>query len=150
MSKSSSIQWRYREVSLDPQLLNGFANEDIGVLGGEHVADEIQELFEQLSLRVVWLMENSLTKRQTEIMKMIYLEEKTQTEVARILGLCQSSVHKSMHGNLSYQQMSQTKRYGGAIKKIQKICMEDPEIQSILDSIKELRREHGSGWSTEG
>lgn len=143
MAKSSAIQHRYREVSLDPQLLNGFANEDRGALGGERVADEIQELFEKLGERVVWLMENVLTKRQAEIMRMTYLESKTQTETARILGLCQSSVHKSLMGNLSgwRPNIGATKRYGGAIKKMQKVCEEDSEIKAILSCIEELKKE---------
>lgn len=143
MAKSSSIQWKYREVSLDPQMLSGFANEDRGALGGERTADEIQDLFEKLGERVVALMNSVLTKRQAEIMRMIYLEEKTQTEVARILGLCQSSVHKSLAGNLSGYKpgLGASKRYGGAIKKIQKACQDDQEVRTILACIEELRKD---------
>ena len=130
-------------MSLDPALLNNFANEDLGVLGGEHVADEIQDLFERLAARLVWIVDNMLTKRQSEIVRMVFLESKTQTEVARILGLCQPSVHKSLLGNLSYDGDvdKPPRRYGGALRKISLICDSDTEVQSILAQIEELRKE---------
>lgn len=139
--KSSSIQHRYRELSLEPQLLNGFANEDLGVLGGEHVSDEIQELFEKLAVRLVWIVDNMLTKRQAEIVRMIFLEQKTQSETGRILGLCQTSIHKSLNGNLV--RWPNPKRYGGSIKKLQNICATDVEVQAILKTIEEIKKETG-------
>lgn len=41
---------------------------------------------------------------------------KGQTEVAQTLGLHQTSVHKTLHGNIDYKR---NKRYGGALHKIQ-------------------------------
>jgi hypothetical protein len=80
-----------------------------------------------------------LTSRQSEVVKKIYFEQKTQMEVADSLGLCQTTIHKIIAGNVDY--LHGGKRYGGALKKLKKLCMADPEIQEILDGISQLRQE---------
>lgn len=76
--------------------MTNFANEDLGVMSVDRLSDEVQDLMQGLFERLMWLIDNKLTARQTQIVKMLYLEQKTQTEVARILGLCQPSIHKSL------------------------------------------------------
>lgn len=63
----------------------------------------------------------------------------TQTEVAIELGLCQPTVHKVLKGNIDYQNGG--KRYGGALKKIRKLCDSDSEIQDLLTKIQRARNE---------
>lgn len=70
-------------------------------MSGERVSDDLQDLFQELFERLIQIVDTKLTERQRQIVKMLFLEQKTQTEVARILGLCQPSVHKSLFGNLN-------------------------------------------------
>ena len=121
--------------------MTNFANEDLGVMASGHASDELQDLFGALSERLIFIIDTKLTPRQTQIVRLLFLEQKTQTEVARLLGLCQPSIHKSLLGNLDYRQGG--KRYGGALKKIRKLCEVDDDIQRILKQVEELRREDG-------
>ena len=63
---------------------------------------------------------------------------KTQNEIADHLGITQSAVHKAMHGNIDYK--NQKKRYGGIVKKLQKICKNHVRIKEILDEIAIISR----------
>jgi predicted transcriptional regulator len=101
--------------------------------------DELLELTEQLIFKIKDIIDNKLTKRQSEVVKLIFFEQKTQMEVAYLLGLCQTTIHKLIHGNLDYSNGG--KRYGGAVKKIRKLCQKDPEIQQIMARIDCLRRD---------
>lgn len=119
--------------------MTSFANDDLGAMGSEHVSDEVQDLLQALFERLLQIIDTKLTARQAQIVKLLFLEGKTQTEVARMLGLCQPSVHKSLLGNLDYKQGG--RRYGGAQKKLVKLCAVDEEIQRILKLLTEARRE---------
>lgn len=83
-------------------------------------------------------------------------------ETAELLGVCQTTVHKILAGNVDYSSVSDDsliprkntqsedlskkykkgtkgKRYGGALKKIRKLCQEDPEITEIFQRMDEIR-----------
>jgi predicted transcriptional regulator len=70
-------------------------------------------------------------------MGLLYYDGMTQTEVALKLGLCQPTVHKTVSGNLDYKNGG--KRYGGAIKKIQRLCLDDERIQFILQRVTDIK-----------
>jgi RNA polymerase sigma factor (sigma-70 family) len=97
--------------------------------------EELLDLKEELKKRVWELIEFGLTKRQKEVIK-LYVQNKTQNEIAKELGINQTSVHKVIKGNIDYK--NQKKRYGGAIKKISKLCKSDEKIQEILKKIQEI------------
>lgn len=101
--------------------------------------DEIIGLTEELFYKVSEIIHTKLTSRQTEVVQKIYFEQKTQMEVADSLGLCQTTIHKILKGNIDYANGG--KRYGGALKKLRKLCDSDPEIQNILNKIQEIRAE---------
>lgn len=137
--------------------MNNFDNEALSSHIGDRASDELQDLFDELWKCILNIINTKLTERQTQAIRMVYLEQKTQTETARILGLCQSSVHKILLGNddnfrtklLKKRLMLNNEddkvkklkpvKYGGAIKKIKKICETDQEIQSILNKIANLK-----------
>lgn len=100
-------------------------------------ADELLELTEELMLKIRELIESKLTDRQTEVVKKIFFEQKTQMEVADSLGLCQTTIHKILKGNIDYANGG--KRYGGALKKLKKLCANDVDIQNILNMIHDIR-----------
>lgn len=140
MGKSDPIQYQYREILVDPTIMSNFS---FSGLVYEHVdlhkADELMGLMEELLEKVKTIIDTRLTDRQTEVVKKIFFEQKTQMEVADSLGLCQTTIHKILKGNIDYQNGK--KRYGGALKKLRRLCDKDPEIQNILKNIQEIRAE---------
>jgi hypothetical protein len=139
MAKSDSVQYQYREILIDPNILSALSflstEDDLSA----EAKDELLELTEQLTFKIKDIIDNKLTKRQSEVVKLIFFEQKTQMEVAYLLGLCQTTIHKLIHGNLDYSNGG--KRYGGAVKKIRKLCQKDPEIQQIMTRMDCLRRD---------
>ena len=91
---------------------------------------------------IMWQGKNNsiihLTERQTEVVN-LRLEGKTQIQIADELGVHQTTVHKLLMGNIDYANGK--KRYGGAIKKLKKICENDETINKILKKIKNLKIE---------
>jgi len=139
ISKSDSVQFKFREILIDPDVMVNFhiTTEFEPVDFGKR--DELLELTQQLIDQIKNLIVTKLTSRQSEVVQKIYFEQKTQMEVADSLGLCQTTIHKVIMGNLDYSNGG--KRYGGALKKLKKLCSADPEIQSVIDKIAQLRRE---------
>ena len=99
--------------------------------------DDLIELTSQLTKAINFLIRDKLTSRQSEVVQKIYFEEKTQMETADSLGICQTTVHKTLKGNIDYS--NNRKRYGGALKKLKRLCAADPEIVEIMEKIAELR-----------
>jgi predicted transcriptional regulator len=58
-------------------------------------------------------------------------------EIAKMLNVNQSSITKSLNGNVDYKNGK--KIYGGARKKIKKIVENDEKIKEILSKMHELR-----------
>jgi hypothetical protein len=139
MAKSDSIQHRYREIIVDPFLVSNFALEDRLNYAPQRYSDLLLDLMQELTGKINSIIETRLTPRQKQVIEKIYFEQQTQTEVAQELGLCQPTIHKILRGNIDYANGG--KRYGGAIKKIRKICDNDTEIQSILSKIDTLKTE---------
>ena len=83
----------------------------------------------------MYIIEHCLTVKQKEVMKMTYLEGKTQNEISSELGKHQTTIHKILQGNIDYN--NQKKRYGGALKKIRKLCSSNEKIKRILAQMKE-------------
>lgn len=139
MPKSDDIQHKYREILIDPDVMSGFNLTTTIASQDFEKNDELADLTEQLIVEIHGLINNSLTSRQSEVVKKIYFEQKTQMEVADSLGLCQTTIHKILKGNLDYSNGG--KRYGGALKKLKKLCMSNERILRIINRIDELRRE---------
>jgi DNA-binding CsgD family transcriptional regulator len=136
-SKSDPIQFKYREMSLEPSLLGNFCESD-GLYSTDYQkTDELLDLVDELNERIREIITVRLTDRQREVMELLYYHGLTQTEVALRLGLCQPTIHKTTSGNLDYKNGG--KRYGGALKKIKKICDEDERISFIMKRITEIK-----------
>jgi len=127
----------YVEISIDPNLLNNFSNEEgmNAYLSAHNCSEEFQKLRTELLREVLYIVENCLTEKQREVMKMTYLEGKTQNEISNELGKHQTTIHKILQGNIDYN--NQKKRYGGALKKIRKLCARNEKIQAILSKMRE-------------
>ena len=131
-----NTSYGFIEISIDPSLLSGFSNEDsIGAYLNSHdITDEIQALKGELLEEVMHIINNCLTEKQEEVIKMTYLDGKTQNEISIELGKHQTTIHKILQGNIDYN--NQKKRYGGALKKIRKLCLNNEKIQEILVQIR--------------
>lgn len=139
-NKSKLYQHRIVEISFDQAKLNNFSNDrSIGAILAENQTDEkIADLREELMERIYEIVHGEfLTEHQKKIL-MMRLMGKTQNEIAEHLGITQSAVHKAMHGNIDYK--NDKKRYGGIIKKLKKICRNNPEIQRILLDIEKVKK----------
>jgi len=134
---SELISHNYVEISIDPHLLNNFANEDgmATFLKSSECSEEFQKLKAELMKEVMYIVENCLTDKQREVMIMTYLEGKTQQEISSELGKHQTTIHKIIKGNIDYG--NQKKRYGGALKKMRKLCANSEKIQKILIKMRE-------------
>lgn len=137
MAKSDGIQYQYREILVDPDIMSNFQHTISYDPVDYQKRDELLELTGQLIDAVNDLIETKLTQRQSEVVQKIYFEQRTQMEVADSLGLCQTTIHKILKGNIDYSNGG--KRYGGALKKLRKLCSTDPEIQTIIRRIAQLR-----------
>jgi DNA-binding CsgD family transcriptional regulator len=140
MAKSDSYQYRIVEIPLEPHKLHNFANES-----GIHqhmtdmlIDDEILELKANILEEIYNIINSgSLTAHQKKVLTMC-LSGATQNEIAEKLGITQSAVHKAMHGNIDYK--NNKKRYGGIIKKLQKLSKNNPRIKFLLDQIERHKK----------
>lgn len=106
-----------------------------GYLNHSEYNEELYELKEQLK-KAFWRIINSeLTPRQREVIKLT-AQGMTQTEIAKILHVNQSSITKSLNGNCDYKNGKRV--YGGAKKKLRRIAANDQEINDILERIAEI------------
>jgi predicted XRE-type DNA-binding protein len=139
MSKSDHYQHRIIEISIEPHKLSNFSNE-AGI--SQHMADMIFDE-EIISLRQKLLEEiygiingGNLTAHQKKVLTMT-LGGATQNEIADVIGVTQSAIHKALHGNIDYR--NNKKRYGGVIKKLQKLSKVNPYIKELLDKIEKYK-----------
>lgn len=141
MPKSKNYQYRIVEISFEAAKLNNFPNErGIGSILAENSSDDRVQILKTDLLEELYeiINGNYLTEHQKKILFM-RLMNKTQNEIADHLGITQSAVHKAMHGNIDYK--NQKKRYGGIIKKLQKICKTNGKISEILSQISLIKKD---------
>lgn len=138
--KSKSYQYKIVEISFESLKLNNFSTErGMGqVLMNNSCDERIIDLKEELLDEIYDIVNGEyLTEHQKKILFM-RLMGKTQNDIADHLGITQSAVHKAMHGNIDYK--NQKKRYGGIIKKLQKICKNHERVNEILTEIAKINK----------
>jgi DNA-binding CsgD family transcriptional regulator len=142
--RSQHYQHLICETSCTNEMLESFPNEESisERLAGGFIYDEsVLELEDRLKDEFWRIVDSQLTERQREVLHLLK-QGKTQMEVAKELGVNQSSVTKSLHGNVSYDLGKDNKKtYGGSRKRLNKIFEEDEVIQEILHLIHELREQ---------
>lgn len=139
-NRSTHYQHFFTETSCSPEMLTEFADaEGMTSMYSRH-NEELLELREQLKIEFWRLVDTQLTARQREVIR-LYSAGFTQMEIARKLGINQSSITKSLKGNCDYKS-SRKKVYGGAEKKLRKLSEKDPKIQELLAKIADLEEEN--------
>lgn len=136
-NRSDRYQPLFAELPYSNEMMIEFA-ESQGLANADEYNEEYLDLKEDLMKEFWRLVDSELTPRQSQVIHLLS-EGKTQTEVAKILNVNQSSITKSINGNCDYRNGK--KIYGGARKKIQKLAEKDEKIQEIIKRITELREE---------
>jgi DNA-directed RNA polymerase specialized sigma subunit len=139
MNKSRLYQYKIVEISFDHDKLDNFPIERSisSLLAENEYNQKITELREDLIEEIYSIISSDFLTGHQKTILMMRLTGKTQNEIADHLGITQSAVHKAMHGNIDYK--NNKKRYGGIIKKLKKICTNNPRIVEILQEIDEIK-----------
>lgn len=138
-NRSDRYQWVLLETVCSNDMMEAFCNEDsiYNRLTGGFIYDErMLELEDRLKKEFWRVVDTLLTPRQREVIR-LYADGYTQMEIAKMLNVNQSSITKSLNGNVDYKNGK--KIYGGARKKIRKIIENDEAIKGILTEMAELR-----------
>lgn len=137
-SRSQGYQNFFFESICSNDMMEAFSNEEsiYDRLNPYEYNEELLELEDQLKVEFWRIVDTLLTPRQRDVIK-LYSDGYTQMEIAKILGVNQSSVTKSLHGNVNYKDGK--KVYGGSRRKINKIIETDFKVKEILAKMNEIR-----------
>lgn len=135
-ARSDKYQYKILERTVAIDFMYSFTIEDGLYQHNDAIVEEqLYTLRDEMKIRMYELMEIHLTDRKRSLINM-WVDGYTQIEMAKILGINQSSVTKSIHGNIDYSNGK--KNYGGTIKKIKSIIKNDPKMIEIFKQIDEL------------
>src|SRR5271169_1563658 len=139
-NRSDKYQYVLLETVCSNDMMEAFCNEDSisARLNPFEYNEVLMELEEQLKKEFWRVVDTLLTPRQREVIR-LYADGYTQMEIAKMLNVNQSSITKSLNGNVDYK--NHRKVYGGAKKKINKIIENDDKIKEILRQMSEIRSE---------
>lgn len=139
-NRSDSYQYVLLETVCSHDMMEAFSNDDSisSKLNPFQYNEDLLDLEDQLKKEFWRIIETLLTPRQKEVIK-LYSDGYTQMEIAKMLKVNQSSITKSLNGNVDYKNGKRI--YGGAKKKIKKIIENDEKIKDILKKMAELREE---------
>lgn len=139
-NRSDKYQHILLELLCDPSLLVEISESRgmSGILNSSVYSEELYDLKDKLNSAFWRIIRTELTERQCEVIE-LYADGYTQTEIAKKLGVNQSSITKSINGNCDYKNGKRV--YGGAKKKLRKIAETDSEIQDLLFRISEIYSE---------
>lgn len=137
-NRSDSYQYILLETVCSNDMMEAFCNEDsiYNRLNPFEYNEDLMNLEDQLKKEFWRVVDTLLTPRQREVIR-LYADGYTQMEIAKMLDVNQSSITKSLNGNVDYKNGK--KIYGGARKKIRKIIENDEKIKSLLKQMDEIR-----------
>jgi DNA-binding CsgD family transcriptional regulator len=137
-NRSDKYQWVLLETTCSNDMMEAFTNADSisNRLDSFMYNEELMDLEEDLRKEFWRIVNELLTDRQKQVIK-LYADGYTQMEIAKMLNVNQSSITKSLNGNVDYKNGK--KIYGGARKKIRKIIENDDKIKAILARMQDLR-----------
>lgn len=139
VNRSNKYQAIYVELSYSNEMMAEFTERE-GIIqkADPELKERVFELKEQLKLAFWRLVDQELTKRQKEVLKLC-AQGLTQIEIAKKLNVNQSSITKSINGNCDYRNGKRI--YGGVKRKMRRLADEDKEIQEILKELGEISAE---------
>jgi DNA-binding CsgD family transcriptional regulator len=139
-NRSDRYQWILLETVCSNDMMEAFSNDDSisARLNPFQYNEDLMDLEDQLKVEFWRVVDTLLTDRQREVIR-LYADGYTQMEIAKMLNVNQSSITKSLNGNVDYKNGKRV--YGGARKKIRKIIENDERIKEILQKISEVRED---------
>lgn len=139
-NRSDKYQWILLETVCSNDMMEAFSNDDSisSRLNPFQYNEDLMDLEDQLKVEFWRVVNTLLTDRQREVIR-LYADGYTQMEIAKMLNVNQSSITKSLNGNVDYKNGKRV--YGGARKKIRKIIENDEKIKEILQKIAEVRED---------
>lgn len=140
-NRSDAYQFLILETCCSHEMMEGFSNNDSMEyrLNPWAYNEELLDLQDELKIEFWRIINTMLTARQKEVIT-LYADGYTQMEIAKMLNVNQSSITKSINGNVDYKKNKKT-QYGGSLQRIKKIVEKDSKIKDILNKIQKLREE---------
>ena len=120
MSKYDPKFW---EVTVEPQILEAlliapdFLETILGDEADQTISEEKARLKQEAIVQIAQLIQTQLTAKQRQVVELYFYENKTQAQIAQILGINQQVVSKHLFG-----AVRDGRKVGGAIKKLRKLC----------------------------
>ena len=138
--RSSSYQPLFNEISLAPDLLDSFHSTDniYKRLNPHAYSEAILDLEEQLRKEFWRIIRENLNEKQQKLLTLM-ADGMTQQEVAKILGINQSSCSKAISGSVEKLEDGTVKMYGGISRKLRIAMENDKVIKDLLAKISDLR-----------
>lgn len=139
--RANKYQWKINEIPFDYNSLIKYNNShSLNYLIDPYIyKEQMFILQDQLLERVMLLAEQYLTDKQFKFIKLYYIDNLTQVEIAKIMNVIQNTVSKSIIG-VKDSQGGKMKRYG-ALNKLRQIVMKDQRIINILQEMDDLKEE---------
>lgn len=128
-NRSDAYQWVLLETPCSSDFMAAQEDHKIPSDNSIEVQEWLYDLDDDLRIEFWKIVDTRLTPRQTEIIHM-YVEGYTQMEIAKRLNVNQSSVTKSLYGNVDYKNGK--KVYGGSRKKLNKMIVAHDKIKGIM------------------
>lgn len=143
-SRASRYQYLLKEIAVEDKHLDKFDNTQsvAGLLNPFKYNEDLLELQDELIAHVWHVIDTECTDAQKEILHMYYEQGMTQKEIASFRHVNQSSVTKSMIGNVDYKNENHNgKLYGGALPKLRKILLSDKIYLNLVQKIADAKEE---------
>jgi|SRR5271157_2740384 len=137
-NRSDQYQHIFLESLCPNEIMSIFPNEDSisHKLNPYQYNEDVLDLEDELKKEFWRIVNDLLTPRQRDVIRLA-ADGYTQMEIAKLLQVNQSSITKSLNGNVDYK--NNRRSYGGSKKKLIKIIEADEKIKEIFQKIQELR-----------
>ena len=139
-NRSNGYQHLFAEQPYSNEMMAEFS-EAQGLVENYNPEDR-EQLFvlrEELRLAFWALAKEHLTARQYQVIELL-AQGFTQIEIAKKLGVNQSSITKSVNGNCDYR--NNKKVYGGCKKRMRKLASQDVNIQKIIEKMTDIHSQY--------
>jgi len=139
-NRSDHYQYLLLETACSNDMMEAFCNEDSiqARLNPFEYNEVLIDLEDRLKKEFWRVVDTLLTDRRRDVIR-LYADGYTQMEIAKKLNVNQSSITKSLNGNVDYKNGKTI--YGGTKKKLKKIMETDNKIKDILLKIQLVRDE---------
>ena len=130
--KSRNIHYirQYREIPTDSAVLNAIIDAQADTAYNEYEKEIKQDIVD----RIMFACETILTEHQLTVLKM-WIDGKTQAQIADELGIQQTSINKAIHGIYTVKDGKRIQS-GGLLKKIRLWAEKDEVLQQMLETLK--------------